>query len=264
MAAKTAAMSVSRSAQRMVPTHVLQHRFLLYQYEICPFCAKVKGLMDFYGVPYSTVEVNPLNKQELRSVSFFQRKVPFAIFPAGNAVAESSVILQALRDSGDLPRLSSDFATWESWVNTRLSVVLFPNITRNFTESWEAFSYLKNTNISQCYQLLNRCVGSIAMSLASGRIKRKYGIIDERKELLSLLGEWTAAMRARNPDSEDLFFGGSSPCEIDALVFGTIRAIEGTTTLHWVLNNASDEFVKWWLSMCHQVGPKHSYRAHKY
>ena len=41
----------------------------LYQYEICPFCNKIKALLDLLNVPYTTIEVNPLSKSELKGWS---------------------------------------------------------------------------------------------------------------------------------------------------------------------------------------------------
>ena len=38
----------------------------LYQYAICPFCNKVKALLDYSGLPYDVVEVNPLTKAEIK------------------------------------------------------------------------------------------------------------------------------------------------------------------------------------------------------
>lgn len=38
----------------------------LYQYAICPFCNRVKALLDYSGLPYKTVEVNPLTKAEIK------------------------------------------------------------------------------------------------------------------------------------------------------------------------------------------------------
>ena len=38
----------------------------IYQYEICPFCNKVKALLDLHRVPYETIEVNPLTKSETK------------------------------------------------------------------------------------------------------------------------------------------------------------------------------------------------------
>jgi Glutaredoxin len=39
---------------------------MVYQYKICPFCNKLKAVMDYLGVPYQTTEVNPLTKKEIK------------------------------------------------------------------------------------------------------------------------------------------------------------------------------------------------------
>ena len=49
----------------------------LYQYEVCPFCCKVKAFLDANDVPYRTVEVNPLTKAEIKWSKEY-RKVPIA------------------------------------------------------------------------------------------------------------------------------------------------------------------------------------------
>ena len=38
----------------------------MYQYKICPFCNKVKAVLDFYGMPYATVETNPVSRKRSR------------------------------------------------------------------------------------------------------------------------------------------------------------------------------------------------------
>ena len=38
----------------------------LYQYNICPFCNKAKVLLNYVGLDYEAVEVNPLTKAELK------------------------------------------------------------------------------------------------------------------------------------------------------------------------------------------------------
>lgn len=38
----------------------------LYQYAICPFCNRVKALLDYARIEYSTIEVNPLTKAEIK------------------------------------------------------------------------------------------------------------------------------------------------------------------------------------------------------
>ena len=37
----------------------------LYKYKTCPFCNRVKAVLDFLDLPYTEVEVNPLTKGQL-------------------------------------------------------------------------------------------------------------------------------------------------------------------------------------------------------
>lgn len=39
--------------------------FILYRYTTCPFCGKVKAFLDYYQIPYSLVEVEPMFKREV-------------------------------------------------------------------------------------------------------------------------------------------------------------------------------------------------------
>ena len=49
-------------------------RFVFYQYQTCPFCCKVRTLLDYFGIGYDLVEVNPVTKGQLRWSTW--RKVP--------------------------------------------------------------------------------------------------------------------------------------------------------------------------------------------
>ena len=49
----------------------------LYQYQNCPFCGKVRAFLNYYGIDYTIVEVNPLWKKEISFSTY--RKVPFVI-----------------------------------------------------------------------------------------------------------------------------------------------------------------------------------------
>lgn len=46
----------------------------LYQYKTCPFCSKVRAFLDYHGLPYEIVEVNPVMRQEIKWSTY--RKVP--------------------------------------------------------------------------------------------------------------------------------------------------------------------------------------------
>ena len=227
----------------------------LYQYEICPYCAKVKAFLDFFRVPYTTCEVNPLTKSQLGAVDFRQRKVPFAVFRDGNQ-GESGLIIESLKFRGyidfDNSADLSEYRKWCNYVDKDLSVLLFPNITRNLTESWEAFSYIQLVpTFTMMEKVLNRVLGSIAMVLASGKIKRKYNIQDEREQLLKVVSIWTTALEGEK------FKGGAKPNEIDLLVFGTLRAVEDLKAHRWLLSEGGSELKDWYMSMSELVGPRH-------
>ena len=65
--------------------------------QICPYCNKVKALLDLHRVPYETTEVNPLTKREIKEWSGGYRKVPIAVL-AGEQVNDSAVIATTLMD----------------------------------------------------------------------------------------------------------------------------------------------------------------------
>merc|ERR1712187_926640 len=151
------------------------------QYEICPFCCKVKAFLDWQKTAYQTNEENPISKAEIKFSKDY-RKVPIAVLD-GEQVNDSSAIISALAD-GRLPAdafTDPETAKWMEWVDEELAVLLFPNITRSFSESFQAFGYISEVpTFSAASKASNRAVGALAMWLANGKLKKKYEITDER------------------------------------------------------------------------------------
>ncbi|RWS11411.1 prostaglandin E synthase 2-like protein, partial [Dinothrombium tinctorium] len=58
-------------------TYVEDTHFTLFQYQTCPFCCKVRAFLDYYGIPYNVIEVNPVFRQQLKFSNY--RKVPILI-----------------------------------------------------------------------------------------------------------------------------------------------------------------------------------------
>ena len=103
--------------------------------------------------------------------------------------------------------------------------MLYPNITRSFGESWDCFSYSSDVESwSAAQRVLVRVVGPVAMFFVNGRIKKKYGIVNERQELHTLLLDWTAAL------ADKKYLHGDVPSLSDVLVYGVLRSIGGTQT----------------------------------
>jgi microsomal prostaglandin-E synthase 2 len=65
---------------------------LLYQYEVCPWCNKVKAVLDYYKVPYQVVEVDPLRKSQIKFSEY--KKVPIVVTPSGDQVNDSNEIIR--------------------------------------------------------------------------------------------------------------------------------------------------------------------------
>lgn len=49
----------------------------LYQYQTCPYCSKARAFLEYYGVKYEKVEVNPVFRSETKSFKY--RKLPFIV-----------------------------------------------------------------------------------------------------------------------------------------------------------------------------------------
>eukprot|EP00201_Polytomella_parva_P007689 CAMPEP_0175065878 /NCGR_PEP_ID=MMETSP0052_2-20121109/16187_1 /TAXON_ID=51329 ORGANISM="Polytomella parva, Strain SAG 63-3" /NCGR_SAMPLE_ID=MMETSP0052_2 /ASSEMBLY_ACC=CAM_ASM_000194 /LENGTH=346 /DNA_ID=CAMNT_0016332497 /DNA_START=59 /DNA_END=1099 /DNA_ORIENTATION=- len=73
--------------------HPLPGKIILYQYKVCPYCCKVKALLDYYKLPYQIIEVNPLTKGELKWSTY--KKVP-VIKLDDEVVLDSSAIMSRL------------------------------------------------------------------------------------------------------------------------------------------------------------------------
>ena len=58
-----------------------QDSIRLYQYAICPFCARVKTLLNYAGIDYDAIEVNPLTKAELSWYDSYHRALTASLLP---------------------------------------------------------------------------------------------------------------------------------------------------------------------------------------
>ena len=175
----------------------------LYQYHICPFCNKVKALLDYAAQPYEIVEVNPLTKSELKFPHNEYMKVPIA-FIDGRQVNESDEIIDALlhderfnislhqKFENDLksedPIIGSNFSSkmdhlsfdnsetmkWSAWATNDLAATLYPNLCRSLSDSYRAFQYVEDVEaFTYIQRKMIRSVGSLAMYMAASRIKSK-------------------------------------------------------------------------------------------
>ncbi|KAK9816538.1 hypothetical protein WJX72_001704 [[Myrmecia] bisecta] len=232
----------------------LPKEVILYQYEVCPFCCKVKAFLDYHKIPYRTVEVSPLTKRELKWSEY--KKVPVVVVD-GDAVNDSSVIISRLAaeleaqqskpaaeaqqpkrgwfgaSTSQPPAATSPSSSaagaeeeerWRRWVDDRFVRVITVNIYRNAKESFQTFDYITNNgNFNFLEREAARVIGATMMWGISGRLKKKYNIEGEaREEMYADANAWVDAVGERR------FMGGDKPNLADLAVFGVIRSIACT------------------------------------
>jgi len=238
----------------------------LYQYQICPFCNKLKALLDVHRVPYDVTEVNPLTKSEIKSWSGGYKKVPIAVI-AGEQVNDSPVICNEILDrmvkSGQLNAKqlaafrSPEAVEWTKWSDSKLAVLAFPNMTRTLGDSAEAFGYVHAVpHFSQLDKMANLAIGSFFMWMANGKIKKKYNIQDERAEFVSGINKWLTEAVGSRP-----FAGGEQPNLADCAVFGLLKAIDRTGAYRDVM--VTTDVGKWYERMLVAVEPDNSRQSYQ-
>ncbi|KAF8067212.1 R1 [Scenedesmus sp. PABB004] len=224
-------------------TGSLPKSITLYQYEVCPFCCKVKAFLDYHKLPYATVEVNPLTKGELAWSSY--RKVPVIRLDGGEVVVDSSAIISRLaaelravegkaggkgwfggKGGKGAEADAEEEARWRRWVDERFVKVLTANIYRSWDESWGTFDYMtRQSHWSWPVQQGVRLAGAVLMWQVGQRMPKKYGLTgDLRETLYADADAWVAALRGRP------FLGGAAPNLGDLAVFGVLSALRGTPT----------------------------------
>ncbi|CAH2046915.1 unnamed protein product [Thlaspi arvense] len=236
------AKETSGPAQKFIPKEVV-----LYQYEACPFCNKVKAFLDYNKIPYKIIEVEPLFKKEINWSDY--KKVPILTVD-GEQLVDSSVIIDSLfqRMHPEISMSEDDEETkWRKWVDNHLVHLLSPNIYRNTSEALESFDYITtHGNFSFTQRLVAKYAGATAMYFVSKKLKKKYNITDERAALYDAAETWVDALKERP------YLGGSKPNLADLAVFGVLRPIRYLRTGKDMVDNT--RIGEWYSRMENTVG----------
>lgn len=223
---------------------------VLYQYEVCPFCNKVRAYLDYHGIKYSVVEVDPLRKTELKVLDDKEyRKVPIAVVDGEQVNGSGAVIDKVGAMIGD-EGASAMERRWVQWLDDTLIHLIAPNIYRTIGESLQTFQYItENAKFSAWQKGTIRYSGAAAMYMVGRKMKRKYGIADERQAFVDALEEWTNAIEEQGGK----FLGGSKPGMADLSVYGVLKAIQAFDTFT-ELRQRNVRFGEWFDRMKEAVG----------
>lgn len=177
----------------------------LYQFELCPYCHKVRAGLELKGIAYRTVQVNPMNKKQLPALpADAPRKVPVLALD-GSLLWDSTTILLALderfpdghRFLPDDPAARAKTLEIENWVDDALTFALPTVIYGTWGEAMKAAQVTARTSNFGFFQnALVRAGGSLVMHEVSKRILKKRGQTDGRRWLGSELDKLEAWLGA--------------------------------------------------------------------
>ncbi|XP_057355060.1 prostaglandin E synthase 2 isoform X4 [Manis pentadactyla] len=176
----------------------------LYQYKTCPFCSKVRAFLDFHALPYQVVEVNPVQKAEIKFSSY--RKVPILLAQEGDSLQQlndSSVIISALKTYLVSGQPLEDIVTY------------YPPMKAVNDQGKEVTEFC-----NKYWLMLDE---KEAQRLYGGKEARTHHLRDDvRKDLYEAADKWVAAVGKDRP-----FMGGQKPNLADLAVYGVLRVMEG-------------------------------------
>lgn len=89
--------AVPISRKIVLPTDSSGLKLTLFQYQTCPFCCKVRAFLDYYGLSYDVVEVDPVLRKEISWSSY--RKLPILLMQTEfgyQPLNDSSMIISLL------------------------------------------------------------------------------------------------------------------------------------------------------------------------
>lgn len=203
----------------------------LYQFELCPYCHKVKAGLELKGLAHRRVEVNPLNKSEIKQFEDGpdgRKKVP--IVTLGDDVQrESSAILRWLdqvaegdrRLGVDDPDVQARAEEIDAWVDADLIQILPTVLYGTWAESAKAARLTaKTSNFSRFDNVKVSLFGSVVMKMIAKRILKKRGGGKSGPELFEAQLD---QLEAYIGDTD--FLCGDQPNFADAGVHGALTCV---------------------------------------
>mmetsp|Transcript_11270 Transcript_11270/g.47018 ORF Transcript_11270/g.47018 Transcript_11270/m.47018 type:complete len:309 (-) Transcript_11270:1577-2503(-) len=193
-------LEISKELRKTVKTKD-DLEIVLYQYQPCPFCNKVRAFLDYHKIPYKAVEVDPLRKAELKWSDY--KKVPVVVVN-GNQLNESTEIIATLEtvlsEEFNEEMFTEEEKKWLFWLDDYFVHLLPPNIYRTATESMQTFDYLTTEgNFSWLVRETSRYSGAVIMYLVAKKLQKKYNIGDPREDLYGAVTSWTETVSIDPP-----------------------------------------------------------------
>lgn len=212
----------------------------LYQYEVCPYCCKVKSVLDYKKIPYEKIEVNPMTHEELdgNEKALKHDKVPVVI-DAGKTLLESNDIIRYLDEKyPQKPIFAKTKAAaakqneWIQFADDELVQILPANIYRSIPEAIDSFKYITKVGKFPAWKRYYLMLGgAVAMNIVAKKGMKKRGITDPRKALASSLDKLAKGLGKND------FLGGDQPDVADLVCHGVLRSVREMKVWPFITEN---------------------------
>jgi len=248
-------------------------RLYLYQYHVCPYSGKVRTFLDYYQIPYTLIEVQPLSKTGLpdRRAFFHKKQVPVLMCNPATAnlwgkakvLYDSNKIIATLLSHfvamgkvlpGDYERATTPLVqAWGEWIDEKLIPHLFAAVSHHEDEQVRFFEYLGEfpkflkAGLGKTV-LPYTCVGVFQNQIL--QIREAHGIRDgeEFEKLKDVLSEW-------HEITEESFHGGAMPDLADIMCYGALKNFKRCTFFKTILADAG---IKEWYDATEFIMPPES------
>jgi len=216
----------------------------LYQFQSCPFCCKVRALLNFTKQPYNIVEVSPFGMKELDFTD--HKKVP-VLKDGDKVIAESAKIIEYVNKNYANLEISEDDKVWTDWVDNTLVHYLTPIIHPNFKTSRQNFkTIIQPGQFGFLKDKFIRFAGALAMPKIARKLMKKHNIEDAPKEFKIAIDHWVD--KGLNGQA---FYGGDAPNFVDCSVFGVLRSGHQLGVIKPVMQYSRDFAI--WYDRCYPL-----------
>lgn len=198
----------------------------LYQYMACPFCNKVRSILEYKGVSFDTIEVHPLKKTEI-SFSPDYRAVPIYIDSKGQQVNDSTPIMRHIDNEYPTPRVfktnpveAEKDEKWLLW-SEKFVKGLPTAIYNTLPNALASFDYITKIGKFGWFEKVKiKYAGAFVMTLVAKKIKKREQIENPGEFLKQMASEWVSGLEGKP------FMGGDAPSASDLAVYGIMQPIE--------------------------------------
>lgn len=249
----------------------------LFQYSSCPFCNKVRAVLDYHQVPYGIVEVDPLFKKEIQDTGYSKvpqllvsgdsdAQCPAAPGPLGEGdllLVDSEALLDVLepllKDGAEAPGVSEDVKRWRKWAGEVLVRYLVLNTNRSLAESLQGYDYVdESLDYSTWRKMLLKYVGSTTMFLVSkyvtaAKLRKQFGYDasmeapegPERANMMKEILSWQEEGLGGSASEKRPFHGGTKPDRADLEVYGILQSVRPLPVYDDIVESAGGRLVQW-------------------